>query len=76
MVSAGWNDGRIASRHQVLLRAIQDETRLAFLDPEELVDMLVDLIADLFSRLQAHDDQLAMLTREQHVAEGLVVERL
>jgi hypothetical protein len=49
----------------------QDQSRggscefgLPLLDPEELVDIRMHFIANLFARPQAHHDQLGVLSRE------------
>jgi hypothetical protein len=54
----------ISVAHQVLLRFVKNESRLALLDAEELVDIRVHLVTDVFARAQAHDDQLGVRAGE------------
>jgi hypothetical protein len=44
------------------------------LDAEELVDGRVYLIADFFTRLQAHHNKLGMFACEQHLTEIIVLQ--
>jgi len=55
-----------------MLNAIEHRLAFAFLYPEELIE-LVDLCTDIFTRLKAHHDELAILRRIQDRAERRVV---
>ena len=57
-----------------MLDAIKYRLAFAFLYSEELIE-LVDLCTDIFTGLKAHDDELAILRRIQHLAERLVLLR-
>ena len=54
-----------------MLNAIKHRLAFAFLDPEELIE-LVDLCTDIFIGLEAHHDELAILGRIQDRAERRV----
>jgi len=55
---------RISVAHQVLLRFVKKESRLALLDAEKLVDIRVHLVTDVFARAEAHHDQLGVRAGE------------
>src|SRR6185312_7824709 len=54
-----------------MLNAIKHRLAFAFLYPEELIE-LVDLCTDIFTGLEAHHDELAILRRIQDRAERRV----
>jgi hypothetical protein len=54
---------------QEILRAIEDESRLALLEAEELIHIRMHLPTDLLARLQTHDNQLAEPAGEKHLPE-------
>jgi hypothetical protein len=51
------------------------DSRLALLDPNELVEVRMRLTANVLPRPQAHDGELGVLAGEQHGAERPVLER-
>src|SRR5690606_29775372 len=53
--------------------AIDDDLALAFLHPDELVDLLVHLLADLTSRRERHQHELQVLAGVEDAAEILVL---
>src|SRR5208283_2909060 len=58
-----WHDHGIAIPGDVRLFPVsQDELEFPLLYPEELVDVLVQLVADLLARFQAHHNQLLVLS--------------
>jgi hypothetical protein len=57
----------------MFLAAIQDEFGSALFDAEELVNVRVHLVADLFLRLQTHHHELQMFAGEQHLPKVLVL---
>jgi hypothetical protein len=57
----------------VLFLTIEDKFRFTYFDPEELVDLLVHLVANFLAALQAHHHQLGVLAREEHLAEEMVL---
>jgi hypothetical protein len=74
MPCAGGNDCRVSAACDVL-SSVNHEPGLAFLDPEELVGILVNFFADVFAFLKAHEDELLMLAGEENPAEERIVER-
>jgi hypothetical protein len=52
---------------------IKDELGSTLLNPEELVNVFMHLVADLFLRLQAHHHKLQVLAGEQHSPKVLVL---
>jgi len=64
MVCAGRHDSGLVLQDHVLFRTFQHEFGFPLLDAEELVDIGMHLIADLFARLQAHHDELTVLAGE------------
>jgi hypothetical protein len=64
-----WDDDSIASVYNVLFLLIEDKFGFAFFDAEELVYGVMHFIADLFSRLQTHDDQLGKFAGVKYLAE-------
>ena len=56
-------------------RAVDIDGALPFLEAEELVAVLMDLLADLLARLQRHQHQLQMLAGVEDVPEVLIVDR-
>jgi hypothetical protein len=57
----------------MLLAAVEDELGSAFLDPKELVNLFMHLVADRFLGLQAHHHELQMLAGEQDLPKVLVL---
>jgi hypothetical protein len=64
MVGACRNHDRISVSRPALLRLVEDEFGLTLFDPEELVDVRVNLVSDIFPRSQAHHDKLGVLSGE------------
>src|SRR4030042_2380760 len=62
----------IAIVNQMLFSTAEDEFSFAFFDAEELVNGMMDLVSDLFTRLQAHNNQLGICAGVQHLAEIVV----
>jgi hypothetical protein len=50
--------------HQVFFLLVKDEFGLPLLDAEELINLRMHFIANLFAWLQAHRDKLGVLSRE------------
>jgi hypothetical protein len=50
--------------HQVFFLLVKDEFGLPLLDAEELINLRMHFIANLFAWLQAHHDKLGVLSRE------------
>ena len=71
---AGRNDHGVSVAPDVLL-SVHDESGFAFLDPEELVGILVNFFPDVLALLKAHEDELFMLPGEENLAEKGIVER-
>jgi hypothetical protein len=69
---AGRNDdGEVAL--DVRLEAVDPDFPLALLDPEELVTVRMDLLADFLARLDGHQHELELLAGVQHASEIRVV---
>jgi hypothetical protein len=64
MVCACRNYDRISVSPRALLLFVEDEQGLPLFDTEELVDVLVNLVADFFPRSQAHHYKLDVLSGE------------
>jgi hypothetical protein len=64
MVGTCRNHDRITVSRRALLPFVDDEFGFSLFNPEELVDILVHLVTDCFSRLQAHYDKLSVLSSE------------
>jgi hypothetical protein len=73
MTSAGGHQNREPGLDFVL-NTVKYRLAFAFLYSEELIE-LVDLRTDIFTRLKAHHDELAILRRIQDLAERLVLLR-
>ena len=67
-------DDKRAPVFQRVILAIEAGTAFACLDTDELIEM-VRLGADLFSRLQTHQDQLTVGGGEQHLTKVVVANR-
>ncbi len=76
MVGARWNHDGIAFPCRVFIFFIENEFGLSPLNAEELVNFGMHLIADRFSRLQAHQDKLGVRGSEEYLPEVCVVQRL
>ena len=74
VLGAGGNDDRRAVRDLVLV-AVDDDVALTRLEAEELVVVLVNLRADIFVRLQAHQDELTMCVGVEDLAKVVVFQR-
>jgi hypothetical protein len=61
MEGARRNHDRLPVSHLVLLLLVDDEFRLPLLDAEELVDVRVHFVPDVFSRFEAHHHKLGVL---------------
>ena len=68
MLQPGRDDDEIALRH-VLLRPRDDRLPGAADEGEDLVGVLVHLLADLAARRDGHDDELGVLAGPQHATE-------
>jgi hypothetical protein len=64
MIGSRRNDDRIPLAHQGFLLLDENKFGLSLLDAEELIDIRVHLVADLFERLQAHQHELGVLAGE------------
>jgi hypothetical protein len=64
MVGACRNHHRISVSRRALLLLVEDEFGLPLFEAEELVDVRVHLVADVFPRRQAHHYKLGMLSGE------------
>lgn len=54
---------------RVVFFFVKDEPGLALLDPEELINIRMHLVPDLFARMQAHHHKLGVFTGEQYLTE-------
>src|SRR5579859_7053932 len=71
---AGGNDER-RLRLNARLAPVHLHDAAALLDPKKLID-LVHFLADVLSGLEAHDNELLMVSGEQHLAKIAVSDRL
>jgi hypothetical protein len=55
---------------------VQDEFRLPLFDAEELVDMRMHLVTNVFARPQAHHNELRVRSGEQHLSKIRVLRGL
>ena len=60
----------------MLLFLIENEIRLALLNPEELVHVMMNLVPDFLSSLKTHDDPLSIFAGEQNLPEIIVLQCL
>ena len=72
MIRAGGNDEDVVCFEEDFL-AINDGFTLPYLEAEELVDRVVDLHTDVFAREKTHQNELAMGTSEENLAEVIIV---
>jgi len=55
---------------------VYDDLSFSSFKSEELIDILVRLFTDFFSRLDAHEDELTVFPRVQHAPEICILHRL
>jgi hypothetical protein len=75
MLSACGDDDSVPILDTVFY-AVNDHLSFSSFKSEELIDVLVCLFTDFFSRLDAHEDELTVLSRVQHTPEICVLHRL
>ena len=75
MPSASWYDDSIPVLDMVF-HAVYDHLSFSSFESEELIDILVRLFTDFFSRLNAHEDELTVFPRVQHPTEICILHRL
>jgi hypothetical protein len=69
MAGARGDQDCVRFARDMFLFFVEDKLGLTLLDAEELINGHVHCVTDLFDRLQAHHDELDVLTREQYPAE-------
>lgn len=71
---ACWNDHRVSAARDVF-SSVHHESGLAFLDPEELVGIVMNFFPDVLAFLKTHQDELFVLAREENLPKKGIVER-
>jgi len=73
VVSARRDNKRIPIPGNLPVTAIQNKRCLTLFNPEELVDMLVHLVADFLAGLHFHQHQLKVFARVENLPEIVII---
>src|SRR5664279_4668288 len=76
MIRPRRNNHRISVAHRMFFLLVQDEFRLPLFDAEELVDMRMHFVTNVFTRPQAHHNKLRVRSGEEHLSKIRVLRGL